>query len=109
VARLGPGDFFGEVALISGEPRNATVVAECEVDTYVTRLRLRFRDQRWPPAAASVTSSIASISCAIDWRGDLCRASMLALALPTADIVPGEAGDGQVPRQPGQVRKEASP
>jgi putative ABC transport system ATP-binding protein len=35
VARMGPGDFFGEVALISGEPRNATVVAEGEVDTYV--------------------------------------------------------------------------
>jgi putative ABC transport system ATP-binding protein len=35
VARLGPGDFFGEVALISGEPRNATVVAVAEVDTYV--------------------------------------------------------------------------
>jgi putative ABC transport system ATP-binding protein len=35
VARLGPGDFFGEVALISGEPRNATVVAVGEVDTYV--------------------------------------------------------------------------
>jgi putative ABC transport system ATP-binding protein len=35
VARLGPGDFFGEVALISGEPRNATVVAITEVDTYV--------------------------------------------------------------------------
>jgi putative ABC transport system ATP-binding protein len=35
VARLGPGDFFGEVALISGEPRNATVVAVDEVDAYV--------------------------------------------------------------------------
>jgi putative ABC transport system ATP-binding protein len=35
VARLGPGDFFGEVALISGEPRNATVVAQSAVDTYV--------------------------------------------------------------------------
>ena len=35
VARLGPGDFFGEVALISGEPRNATVVAMDAVDTYV--------------------------------------------------------------------------
>jgi putative ABC transport system ATP-binding protein len=35
IARLGPGDFFGEVALISGEPRNATVVAVDEVDTYV--------------------------------------------------------------------------
>jgi putative ABC transport system ATP-binding protein len=35
VARLGPGDFFGEVALISGEPRNATVVAVGEIETYV--------------------------------------------------------------------------
>jgi len=35
VARLRPGDFFGEVALISGEPRNATVVAVDGVDTYV--------------------------------------------------------------------------
>jgi putative ABC transport system ATP-binding protein len=35
IARMGPGDFFGEVALISGEPRNATVVAKDEVDTYV--------------------------------------------------------------------------
>ena len=34
VARLGPGDFFGEVALISGEPRNATIVAESGVDAY---------------------------------------------------------------------------
>ncbi len=35
VARLGPGDFFGEVALISGERRNAAVVAVTGVDTYV--------------------------------------------------------------------------
>jgi len=35
VARLWPGDFFGEVALISGEPRNATVLARNAVDTYV--------------------------------------------------------------------------
>jgi putative ABC transport system ATP-binding protein len=35
VARLGRGDFFGEVALISGEPRNATVVATEPLDTFV--------------------------------------------------------------------------
>jgi putative ABC transport system ATP-binding protein len=35
IARLGPSNFFGEVALISGEPRNATVVAQTAVDTYV--------------------------------------------------------------------------
>ena len=35
VARLGRGEFFGEVALISGEPRNATVVATEPLDTFV--------------------------------------------------------------------------
>ena len=37
VARLGPSDFFGEASLISGEPRNATVVATEALDTYVLR------------------------------------------------------------------------
>ena len=35
VAALGAGDFFGEAALITGEPRNATVVASDDLDTYV--------------------------------------------------------------------------
>jgi putative ABC transport system ATP-binding protein len=35
VARLGPGDFFGELALMSGNPRNATVIASRPVDTYI--------------------------------------------------------------------------
>ncbi len=35
VARLGPGDFFGELALMSGNPRNATVTASRPVDTYI--------------------------------------------------------------------------
>jgi putative ABC transport system ATP-binding protein len=35
VARLGPAEFFGELSLISGEPRNATVVATAPLETYV--------------------------------------------------------------------------
>lgn len=34
VARLGPGDFFGEQSLITDEPRNATVVAIGDVEVY---------------------------------------------------------------------------
>jgi len=35
VARLGAGEFFGEASLITGEPRNATVVANDNLETYV--------------------------------------------------------------------------
>src|SRR5271169_1890790 len=54
VARLGRGEFFGEVALISGEPRNATIIATEPLDTFVlgkddfqaaVASSLSFRDQ----------------------------------------------------------------
>ena len=35
VARLGPGEFFGESALLSGERRNASVLATGPLETYV--------------------------------------------------------------------------
>ena len=34
IARLGVGDFFGERALMTDEPRNATIVAREETETY---------------------------------------------------------------------------
>ena len=35
IARLGVGEFFGESALMSGAPRNATVVATAPLETYI--------------------------------------------------------------------------
>ncbi|MFB3903365.1 MAG: cyclic nucleotide-binding domain-containing protein [Acidobacteriota bacterium] len=35
VTRLTEGDFFGEMALLTGEPRTATVVAACDVEAFV--------------------------------------------------------------------------
>ena len=35
IARLGSGEFFGELALLTGEPRNATVIAADPLETYV--------------------------------------------------------------------------
>ena len=37
VARIGEGEFFGEMALLTGEMRNADVFAETEVDALVIR------------------------------------------------------------------------
>jgi CRP/FNR family transcriptional regulator, cyclic AMP receptor protein len=35
LARLGPGDFFGELALIEEEPRTATVTADDDLTCYL--------------------------------------------------------------------------
>lgn len=34
VARIGPGEFFGEMSLMTGEPRSASVVATTDLDCY---------------------------------------------------------------------------
>ena len=41
-SRLGPGDFFGEMSLLDGEPRSATVQAETDVRLLVIQ-RLNFQ------------------------------------------------------------------
>ncbi len=39
IARLGPGDFFGEMSLIDGKPRSAAVIAESPAVLLVVEAR----------------------------------------------------------------------
>lgn len=40
VNRVGPGSYFGEMAILDGEPRSATVVAESDVKVAVIGIRM---------------------------------------------------------------------
>ena len=63
VNTLGPGDFFGEAAIISGERRNATVTAASEAELLVlfgTDFRILERD--WPAVAAKIADTMAERS-----------------------------------------------
>jgi CRP-like cAMP-binding protein len=56
---LGPGDFFGEMAIVSGDRRSATVTATSTVDLLVlfgTEFRVLERDL--PAVAAKITQKV---------------------------------------------------
>ena len=58
VAVLGPGDFFGEIALVGAPFRTATVVARSELDlAVVARREFRTLLRRFPDLAATVLSA----------------------------------------------------
>jgi CRP/FNR family cyclic AMP-dependent transcriptional regulator len=61
VARMSAGDFFGEISLLDGGPRTATVVAEGPVRCLVL-LRKEFQEilGEMPPVAAKTLRSLAS-------------------------------------------------
>ena len=60
VNTLGPGDFFGETAILSGERRNATVAAASEVDLLVLfGTEFRILEREWPAVAATIAAKMA--------------------------------------------------
>jgi CRP/FNR family cyclic AMP-dependent transcriptional regulator len=60
VADLGPGDFFGEMALLEAERRNATVTATSPMSLIVmTRANFRSLDRSLPKVHETVAQAIA--------------------------------------------------
>ena len=61
LSRMGPGDFFGEMALLDGGPRTASVVAETPL-TMIRLSRTAFRDliRREPDVALKLLETVAS-------------------------------------------------
>ena len=59
-AELGPGDFFGEIGLLAGDRRVASVVASSPMSLIVlTGSQLRAIDSRMPGVAERIRSAMA--------------------------------------------------
>jgi len=71
INQLGPGDFFGEVALIDGGPRTATVIAESDMRLLALKQQ-RFDDLLAvsPEIHATVTAAFEEYLRRIDAGGD---------------------------------------
>ncbi len=80
VAELGPGDFFGEMGLMTGEPRTATVVATTPMSCY--RLdKDAFRDLlvSKPEVAERISTTLAKRRGELDATKDHLDAEALAM------------------------------
>jgi CRP-like cAMP-binding protein len=57
---LGPGDFFGEAAILSGERRNATITSTAETRLWVMfGTEFRILEREWPAIAETIVETMA--------------------------------------------------
>jgi CRP-like cAMP-binding protein len=62
IARLGPGEFFGEISLLAGLPRSATIQAETETVLLVLdRSQLQRLIEQSPRAAAAFFQAMVQV------------------------------------------------
>jgi CRP-like cAMP-binding protein len=60
VARFGPGDFFGEMSMLTGEPRTATIIALSHVESYMLdKAAFQAVVQRRPEVAEHIADVLA--------------------------------------------------
>ena len=93
VATLGPGDYFGEIALIDGGPRSATVTAATDLVCY----GLTFWEFR----------PLIERNGAIAWKLLQVLAKRLRAADTSAPKHGGESGSG--PTSSGHAQSDATP
>jgi CRP-like cAMP-binding protein len=71
VAALGPGEVFGEMSLITGEPRSATCTARTEVACYVIdRVTLQGVLDEQPEIAEHLSTTLAARQTRLDAERD---------------------------------------
>ena len=62
IAAMGPGDFFGEMSLLTGEPRTASIVAEDETEVVVVS------KEAFAPVLTADTGILVGLSAALEAR-----------------------------------------
>ena len=97
---LGPGDFFGEMALLTGEPRSATVRAETP-----SRM-LRLERERFETLVRTQPSSFLAIARVLSRR--LAAANRIRLVEEHALAIGVEAALARLPAERRQAVLEAS-
>ena len=61
VTTLGPGDFFGEAAILSGERRNATITSTADTQLLVMfGTDFRILEREWPSIAERIVQTMAT-------------------------------------------------
>jgi len=69
LARLGPGEFFGEMSLLTGEPRGATVIAATDCELFEIAVDA-FRDVALadPTIVERVTTAVETRRAELEWH-----------------------------------------